>query len=339
VGVSKELCNEINQALGVPGLIVPASEVSPISFIPTGIFSFDKSMIGIPRGRLTSIEGHPGSFKTSFALRVAANAGTTVYMDCEHASNRDWIARFVDLDNIAITMPNTMEEAYNAAMMIASEKQFDLLIIDSISALAPMDELEKDQEDSPIMAKRAQITNRFIRDLNSYLGKDDSITVIGINHLMSTMNAYGKQYSVPCGRTQQFLTSLRILLRPVSKIKDDEDNEIGWNMQWIEEKRKIAARTSIGSFDAFKAEGYYCGRHVKPGDIDELQAITESLVAEGKISKRGTWYEVCGEKCQGTKNLRPLLLAHGLIDMTYAPSIISPEDAVLDDTDSELEDV
>ena len=218
-----------------------------------------------------------------------------------------------------------MEEAYDLAMFIASSREFDLMIIDSISALAPVDELDKTQDEDPIMAMRARITNRFIRDLNSHLGHDDSITVIAINHLMSTMNAYGEQYSVPCGRTQQFLASLRVLLRPVSKIKDDNGEEIGWTMQWIEKKRKIAARTSIGTFDAFKQEGYYGGRRVRPGDIDEIREIVEYLVSEGKIEKSGAWYKIGDRKVHGAKNLRKEIIALGLIDMTYAQSIIDDE--------------
>lgn len=316
-----DICARINQELNNPRLVQVASNIGSLEYIPTGVYSIDDALIGFPKGRYTSIEGHPGTFKTSLALRVAANVDSTLFLDCEHALDSGWISRFCDPDKVAIALPSTMEEAYDVAITVAEQRAFDLLIIDSISALAPLDEIDKGQSDDPVMAIRARHTNRFFRSIVSFLGRPDSITVIGINHLTTTMAAYGAQYVVPCGRAQGYAATLRLSLRGIKKLEGDNDEGIiGMTIQWGIEKRKMPAKTNMGEFDVFNTDAEYSGRKVKAGDIDEVRTIVRKLADDGKIKVSGSWYTLNGEKYHGIKELRPALAE--MIDEMYRGSVI-----------------
>lgn len=317
----EDLCDKLNYAMGGTDVIRSGKSMPDQEYIPTGIYSMDKAFKGIPRGKYISIEGHPGTYKTTLAMRMASQFDSVLYIDTEHRLNTEWMSKHCDMDKIAIAMPRNMEEAYNLALTAAEERYFSMIVIDSISMMAPLDELQKSSEEESIMALRARYTNRFMRSLTTHMGFDDSPTVIGVNHLNATMNSWGKKYDIPCGRQQGYTTALRLQLRGQQRLSHDDDNDdiIGELIQWCIIKRSMYSSANIGVFCAFNAPGVYNGREVTPGDIDEFDMISQELVSQGTIKKAGSWYEIDGEKYQGSKNAREPIME--LVDKRYRSSL------------------
>lgn len=319
----KELCADLSDELGVDGVLKPASDVSERVYVPTGIYSFDQALQGIPKGQYTSIEGHPGTYKTTFAMRMCNQFESVLYMDTEHRVDVEWMARHCDTEKVVLGQPRNMEETYNIIKRAAFEHMFDLIVIDSISMIAPLDEVNRDLGESKGYAERARLTNAFFRNINVALGLDGSPTVVGINHLTSTMNTkpWGKDYDIPCGRQQGYVVTLRILLRHSNKISDDDDDKdiIGENIQWLVQKRSVPGTKNIGSFATFNRSGTYNGREVNPGDVDEFESIVHGLIEDGVLERRGSWYTINGEKIQGEKNVRPKVIE--LVDGMYRRSL------------------
>ena len=126
-----------------------------VSVIPTGALNLDIAIGigGVPRGRVTEVFGPESSGKSTLALHIVANAqkqgGIAAYIDAEHALDPTYAAKIgVNVDELMISQPSSGEEALNIAEMLARSNAVDVIVIDSVAAFVPKNELEGDIGDS-----------------------------------------------------------------------------------------------------------------------------------------------------------------------------------------------
>ena len=162
-----------------------------IEAISTGCLSLDTSIGigGIPRGMITELYGPEGSGKTTVALNTAkllANEGSkTLYIDVENLLNTSIIKAVLGEDtkaeNIVILTPDSAEDAFIMAERGIESGEFDLIVIDSIGAMASRKEKEVDF-DKDTMGQLPRIVARFIKR-NVYDIRTSNIAVLILNQV------------------------------------------------------------------------------------------------------------------------------------------------------------
>ena len=125
--------------------------------ISTGAISVDiaTGIGGVPRGRIVEIFGPESSGKTTLTLHIVAEAqkagGTAVFIDAEHAMDPVYAKKLgVNVDELLISQPDSAEEALQIADTLIRSGAIDVLVVDSVAALAPRAELEGEMGDAHV---------------------------------------------------------------------------------------------------------------------------------------------------------------------------------------------
>src|SRR5271157_2829180 len=205
-----------------------------ISVIKTGAISLDIALGigGVPRGRIVEIYGPESSGKSTLATHIVANAqqngGLAAYIDAEHALDPSYAAKIgVNLDELMISQPSSGEDALNIAEMLARSNAVDVIVIDSVAALVPKNELEGDIGDS-FMGLQARMMSQALRKLTASLSKSNTCAIF-INQIREKIGVmFGNPETTTGGRALKFYASIRMDIRRIGGSKGaDNTTEIG----------------------------------------------------------------------------------------------------------------
>jgi recombination protein RecA len=123
------------------GMAPPASAA-----LPTGFSSLDQALGGLPRGRIIELFGGAGTGKTTLALQIVARTlvnGGAAWIDAERSFDPAYAAGLgVAVERLAVTQPESAEQAFDMMQRLALSGAVDLLVVDSAAALAPEIELQ-----------------------------------------------------------------------------------------------------------------------------------------------------------------------------------------------------
>ncbi|MBI2936171.1 MAG: DNA recombination/repair protein RecA, partial [Chloroflexi bacterium] len=124
---------------------------------------------GVPRGRITEIFGAEASGKTTLALQIAAEAqkagGTAAYLDVEHVLDPLYAKAIgVSVDELLISQPDYAEQAMEIADYLVRSGAVDVIVVDSVAALVPKDELEGEMGDTHV-GLQARLMSQALRKL------------------------------------------------------------------------------------------------------------------------------------------------------------------------------
>jgi len=122
-----------------------------VETVPTGCLSLDLALGlgGVPRGRVVEIYGPESSGKTTVALHMIAEAqkrgGIAGFVDAEHALDPVYAKRIgVDIDELYISQPDSGDQGLEIAETMVRSGAVDIIVIDSVAALVPKQEIEGD---------------------------------------------------------------------------------------------------------------------------------------------------------------------------------------------------
>lgn len=261
-----------------------------VNVIPTGSIGLDAALGvgGMPRGRIIEIFGPESSGKTTLALHVVAEAqkmdGICAYIDAEHAMDPEYAKRLgVKIDQLLISQPDTGEQALEIVESLVRSGKIDVIVIDSVAALTPKDEIEGDMGAHHV-GKQARLMSQALRKLTSIVAKSKTI-VIFINQIRMQIGVmFGNPETTPGGKALKFYTSVRLDIRRIAQIKKGEEI-MGGRVRVKVVKNKVAAPFKQTEFDLMYNEGIS-----KEG---EIIALGEKI---GIISKSGTSYSYGEEK-------------------------------------------
>jgi recombination protein RecA len=293
-----------------------------IQGIPTGSLSLDMALggQGIPRGRIIEIFGPESSGKTTLALHVAAQAqkmgGIAAIIDAEHAFDPSWAKKLgVQLETLLVSQPNNGEEAMQITEMLVKSNAVDVIIVDSVAALVPKQELEGEIGDSHV-GLQARLMSQAMRKLTGAIAKSKT-AVIFINQIREKIGvSYGSPETTPGGRALKFYASCRIDVRRISQIKDGEE-VIGQRVRTKVVKNKVAPPFRVAEFDML----HTCGISYE-GDLLDLGLAQKILTRSGAWFKYGDVYLGQGkekaraflqENPQLAAELREKILASGIL--------------------------
>ena len=255
-----------------------------ISVVPTGSIGLDIALGigGMPRGRIIEIFGPESSGKTTLALHIVAEAqklgGIAAYIDAEHAMDPEYAKNIgVKINELLISQPDTGEQGLEICESLVRSGKIDVIVIDSVAALTPKDEIEGDMGAQHV-GKQARLMSQALRKLTAIVHKSKTI-VIFINQIRMQIGVmFGNPETTPGGKALKFYTSIRLDIRRIAQIKKGEE-VVGSRTRVKVVKNKVAAPFKQTEFDIIYGEGISLE--------GELLALGEKLEV---IKKSGTSY-------------------------------------------------
>ena len=273
-----------------------------IPAISTGSISLDIALGsgGIPRGRVIEVFGPESTGKSTLSYHVMAEAqrseGEVAYIDAEHALDPGYASRCgVDIEHLLVSQPDSAEQGLEICEYLVRSGALDIVVVDSVAALVPKSELEGDMGDSHV-GLQARLMSQALRKLTSAISRSNT-SVMFINQIREKVGViWGSPETTPGGRALKFYSSVRIDLRRIESIK--QNNEVvGARMRARIVKNKVAAPFKVAEFDMMFNEGIS-----KEGDLVDLG--TEAAA----IKKSGSFYSFGDIRLgQGRENAKTFL--------------------------------
>jgi len=282
-----------------------ASARIAVEVIPTGSLSLDLALGvgGIPRGRVSEIFGPEAAGKSTLCQHIIAEAqkagGKAAYIDVEHALDPAYAATCgVKLDDLLISQPDTGEQALEITETLVRSQAIDVVVIDSVAALAPRAEIEGEMGDSHI-GLQARLMSQALRKLSAAISKSGT-AVVFVNQLREKVGIiFGNPEVTPGGRALKFYSSVRIDLRRVDNIKVGT-KVVGTRIRAKVVKNKVASPFKSAEFDIMFGQGIS-----KDGDLLDLGAEM------GIIKKNGAFFSFGETRIgQGRENAKEYLRQH-----------------------------
>lgn len=242
------------------GSDAPSIDVDAIS---TGNLAIDLALGvgGFPRGRIVEIFGGEQLGKTLLALTTVAECqaagGLAAYVDVEHALDPFWAQKNgVKWDELLISQPSSGEQALEIVRRLVSSGAFDLIIVDSVSALTPLAEINGEIGDSHV-ALQSRMMSQAMRILNPLVGETNTCLLF-INQLREKIGPMvGGNTTTSGGRALRFYASVRIELKHFKQLTDTASGEItGRIIQAKVIKNRVAPPFMVAEYNLMHGEGF-----------------------------------------------------------------------------------
>ena len=272
-----------------------------IEVCPTGSLSLDLALGvgGLPRGRIIEIFGPESSGKTTLSLQVVAEmqklGGTCAFIDAEHALDVQYAQRLgVKMADLLLSQPDTGEQALEIVDALVRSGSIDLVVVDSVAALTPKNEIEGIMGES-LPGLQARLMSQALRKMTMSISRTKAI-VIFINQIRMKIGGYGNPETTAGGNALKFYSSVRLDIRRVGSIKKG-DEVIGNETKVKVVKNKVAPPFKQVKFDILYGEG-----------ISRLGELIDIGTELNVIEKTGSWYSYNGQQLgQGKEKTRDRL--------------------------------
>ncbi len=218
-----------------------------------------------------------------------------LYLDAEGTVSLQW-AKTLGVDTskeiFLHLKPSSLEETYNILHGAIKSSIFDLIVVDSIAAMASNAEIEAAAEDN-LMAVSARGNNRGLKVTGALLNlsqkeRGSAPAVILVNQLREGMSLYSGSV-LPGGLQQRYISYLTVEFRAQnSKNFKVKDTMIARAAAWKLTKNKVNGKLIDGEFLVY-VENY--GPY-SVGDINSFNQVLFYAVKLGLIEKAGMWYTI-----------------------------------------------
>ena len=324
----KETLSQIEKQFG-KGTVMKMGdrEIVDMPCVSTGSIGLDIALGigGLPQGRVVEIFGPESSGKTTLTLQAIAECqkagGTAAFIDAEHALDPNYASKLgVNVDDLLLSQPDTGEQALEVTDMLVKSGSVDLIVIDSVAALTPREEIEGDMGDHH-MGLQARLMSQALRKITGNIQRSNCM-VIFINQIRMKIGVmFGNPETTTGGNALKFYSSVRLDIRRIGAVKEGEE-VVGNETRVKVVKNKVSPPFKQAEFQIMYGEGINV-----EGEILEFGQKLEL------IEKSGSWYSHNGEKIgQGKVNASKYLKENPKIrdslmkeiKKAYIPSINKP---------------
>lgn len=306
---------KLNKKFG-EGTIVLGQEIRDdlLGRFTTGSLALDVVLGGgWPSNQWHEIVGEASNGKTALALKtVAANQQadpnfTTVWVAAEQ-----WVPSYaemcgVDLSRIYVVSTNIMEEAYEAVISFVESKAIDCVVIDSLPALVPTAEDEKDMDEATV-GRGALLTGKFFRKVGksskrSLVESERPFIGLVINQYRMKIGVmYGDPRTTPGGEAKNYAFFTRVEVKRDDWIDvgtGQDKRRVGQTIKIRTLKNKSAPPSQVAYVDFYFDNGETC----YAGDYDFAKEIVALGILNKIITRAGAYYRYNGQQWQGADAL------------------------------------
>jgi len=278
-----------------------ASDIVVEPKIRTGVYALDYVLDGgisqFAGGHIMEFYGGESSGKTTFCLHVIKKYQsldkTCAFINAEGGYDPKWAEICgVDNDNLLIIHPESLEDAGEA--LLDSIPEFDLIIIDSVAALVPEEEINKTLSDKN-MASQSKVFSPMCRKINK-VRKKYKTSIIFINQMREKVGVmYGNPEHTPGGRALRHLYDSRVQFRagkPIDIGSGDKKERIGMEINLFGKKNKKGTAFRRAVLD------FYTN-----GDVDNKKSLFFAAVKYNIVNLNGKTYTFGDKKVVGKDNM------------------------------------
>ena len=302
-----------------------------VNAISTGSIGLDIALgvSGFPRGRIIEIYGPESSGKTTLALHAIAEAqklgGVCAYIDAEHAMDPDYARKLgVKIEDLLISQPDYGEQGLEIAESLVRSGEIDIVVIDSVAALTPKDEIEGEMGAFHV-GKQARLMSQALRKMTAIVAKSKTV-VIFINQIRMQIGVmFGNPETTPGGKALKFYASVRLDIRKIAQIKKGEE-VVGSRTRVKVVKNKVAAPFRIAEFDIIYNEGISPeGELIALGEKQGLISKSGGAIYEYGKEKLGRGYDATRTYLKEHPDLKTKLTQEIKASLIAAPVVGKPE--------------
>jgi len=238
----KKVAEDLNTKAGKTLAFV--GDRGQVESISTGILPLDAviGIGGLPKGRIIEVHGIFSSAKTSLCLAIVSafqrQGLKCTYVDSEYSFSNEHAKSFgVNTDELLILQPDCGEEAFELMESLVREKQADLIVVDSVSALVPRPDAEA-EHGKAMIGNQAKLISKGLSKLVGPINKSGTI-IIFINQLrMNIMGGQYDPYTLPGGLALRFYSSVMLELHRRNALVQGE-KQIGVEIEIKVKKNKV----------------------------------------------------------------------------------------------------
>lgn len=312
---AQKVMAQINKRFGGNVVVVGADiRENLLERVSTGSTTFDYVLGGgFPTNQWNELVGEPSHGKTAIALKcIAANQATNPDFTTVWVAAEQWVPEYaemcgVDTSRVIVVETNIMEEAYDSVIAFAESKSVDAIVIDSLPALVPSPESEKNMDEMTV-GRGALLTNKFFRKAGAAMKRsltEDERPVLGliINQFRMKIGVmHGDPRTTPGGQGKDYAYFTR------SEVKRDEWIESGSGTNKVRVGQRIKIRTTKNK-TAPPQQVAYVDFYFSPfsiyeaGDYDTAKEVAALAIVKEIVDRRGGWIYYGERKWQGQENL------------------------------------
>ena len=306
---------KLNKKFG-PETIVLGKDIRDdvLARVTSGSLALDVALGGgWPTNQWHEIVGEASNGKTAIALKtIAANQQlnpdfTTVWVAAEQ-----WVPSYaemcgVDLSRVYVISTNIMEEAYEAVIEFVETKAVDCVVIDSLPALVPIAEDEKEMDEATV-GKGALLTGKFFRKVGkaskrSLIESERPFIGLMINQYRMKIGVmYGDPKTTPGGEAKNYAFFTRIEVKRDEWIdagSGQEKRRVGQTIKVRTLKNKSAPPSQTAYVDFY----FDNGGTIDKGEFDLAKEIVALGIIYKVIVRAGAYYRYSDRQWQGADSL------------------------------------
>ena len=278
--------------------------------ITTGSTTFDYVLGGgFPANQWNELIGEPSHGKTAIALKtIAANQAANPEHMTVWVAAEQWVPEYaemcgVDTSRVIVIETNVMEEAYQAVIEFAESKAVDAIVIDSLPALSPAPEMEKDMNEMTV-GRGALLTNKFFRVVGAAMKSSlvvDERPILGLiinQYRMKIGVMHGDPRTTPGGEGKNYAFFTR------SEVRRDEWIEAGTGVNKVRVGQRIKIRviknkTAPPQRVAYVDFYFSDTASNSAGDFDVAREVAAMSIVKEIVDRKGGWIYHGERKWQG----------------------------------------
>jgi recombination protein RecA len=302
---------QINKKSGIDLVVLGSDIGNHVSArVSSGSLSLDVLLGGgFPVNKWIEIVGEASNGKTAVALKtIAANQKrdpnfTTVWVAAE-----DWVPQYaemcgVDVKRVFVVATNIMEEAYETVLKLVETKEIDCVVIDSLPALVPTAEDDKNMDEATV-GRGALLTGKFFRKMGQAAKRsltEEERPFIGIvinQYRMKIGVMYGDPRTTPGGEAKNYAFFIRMEVKRDEWIEagvGQDKRKVGQTIKIRSLKNKTAPMQEPAYLDFYFADGGACSA----GEYDFAKEIVSLGILYRVITRAGAYYSYQDRKWQG----------------------------------------